>query len=702
MKKISTKIILLVIILIVLIITGTSFFIYSNMREIIRRDAEKSILKTTEIEAKKVERKIKNIELLSENLKTLVLNTMDYDQVKNDASAMDAYEDEISPTFLSIIKNFNNPSGWMVFDSEDFTAGHVISWSLNAEGKYARNPEYDVREGGYVEDAWWKKAVEEGSWWTAPYYWETWDEDIITYSIPVKIDGEVIATTGGEFYFDELKEEVASVKILDTGYMTLLDQNFNTLYHPDPEAKSLKTVADGSLKHLADKIASSDQKTDIIEYELNGEKKIWVYYKLSNGWIISAHPVIEEMFAELNATRKNILMVAIVAILLGAIVSFLIANSLSKPIVTIQNKVEKASQGDLTESFELKSKDEIGQMSQSLNQFIEKLNSIIMAIKDVINHAEEQNKQIQYLMNNIINGEASEFYNQIEDRIDIGIMKLSDSMKEALGNVQNQVAGTEETLAGLEEVSSSTVEVSKNSNKTLELSKETTELAESSSASVNNMNQEMQMINKNVEETNNRIGKLTDLSKDIGGIVTTINDLSEQTNLLALNAAIEAARAGDAGKGFAVVADEVRKLAEQTNQETEKIEGIIKNIQSEIGDVNNSNNKVIGNVKEGLTISEKVTDEINNIIEIARKNERAIQGIARSSEEQSEAITEMTDAVAEIASDAGDIEKTNMSNVEVMRDIVDLLNEKYETINEINETFEKLQTEINFFNLKNE
>ena len=124
----------------------------------------------------------------------------------------------------------------------------------------------------------------------------------------------------------------------------------------------------------------------------------------------------------------------------------------------------------------------------------------------------------------------------------------------------------------------------------------------------------MNIISDSVNDAEEKVNSLLELSRNIGNITTAITTLADQTNLLALNAAIESARAGEAGRGFAVVSQEIKKLAEKTNQETSKIDEIIKSIQSEIENVKGANDKVQHNVVEGIEISMQVNSSIDEIL----------------------------------------------------------------------------------------
>ncbi len=224
--------------------------------------------------------------------------------------------------------------------------------------------------------------------------------------------------------------------------------------------------------------------------------------------------------------------------------------------------------------------------------------------------------------------------NRLVDNLSNSFLQVGNSASQVSTSSQSlaegsseQAASVEETSASLEELSSMTKRNAENAQKANDLARAARGAADKGSSDMAAMNNAMQAI--------------TASSDDIAKIIKTIDEIAFQTNILALNAAVEAARAGEAGMGFAVVADEVRNLAQRSAQAAKetaaKIEG------------------AISNTAQGVQISMKVTEALNDIVVKARQVDELAAEVASASREQTQGIFQINAAV-------GQMDKVTQSN----------------------------------------
>lgn len=333
----------------------------------------------------------------------------------------------------------------------------------------------------------------------------------------------------------------------------------------------------------------------------------------------------------------NIFMVAAIVLVLATIIMIRVVFGIIKPIRILRDRLEDLSKngGDLTQRFEVNSGDEIEQMTNSINHFLELLGSIIGSVK----LTSEDIRQMSVDMNSSVG------------QLNYGIEEISSTTEELS-------ASMEETNAATEEVNSVTHQVDAIGTAITDLANEATKNASEISLraeSIQKMSVESsEKANIVYDETNQNLRAAMENAKaveNINVLATSILNITEQTNLLALNAAIEAARAGDAGKGFAVVADEIRKLAEDSRDSANKIQEVTQVIVESVRNLSQSSESLLG------FVDQQVRGDYERLVEISQQYKNDSDYIYNMSKTLSGSSTEMALLLKEIVKAMYEISK---------------------------------------------
>ena len=227
--------------------------------------------------------------------------------------------------------------------------------------------------------------------------------------------------------------------------------------------------------------------------------------------------------------------------------------------------------------------------------------------------------------------------------------------KAHLSDIISKSEGIEATTRSLsqfaEQVQTATNQVSDNRNH----AKQSAENAQTSAAKsrqvIDETAQNMEEIAAAVGQATDSVSALTEASKQIAGMVQSIEDIASQTNLLALNATIEAARAGEAGKGFAVVAGEVKSLSTQTAKATDDIRQRINRLTDEIAAIISSMDNGSSAVEKGRETMQATVSSMDDLIESIGTTAQSLNTNNTLADQQNSAISSMFDSLTKLQSD---------------------------------------------------
>ena len=484
------------------------------------------------------------------------------------------------------------------------------------------------------------------------------DTVIVSYAVPIKdgntVKGVLVAIRDG----NELSNLTNDIKFGKSGTAYMINNNGTTVAHNDKDLvlnmnNDLENVkTDPELKSLVEiEQQMADGKEGTGEYTYKGETRYMGFAPVQGtNWSLAITALKSEAMAEVNILALTIVMVSIIFLVIGIVVTCLIASGISKPIKAASDYLKVVATGDFTgvvPSTLLKMKDETGLLSNAIH-------TMQQSIKTIIRKVVEESSNVSDMLLGI----------------NTKMEQLNNSIEGVSATTQELSAGTEETASSTEEMNATATEI-ENAVGSIALK------AQEGSIVVNNVNKMSVEMKQNATASKENALAMYGRTKDDlqhaieqSKAVNQINELSEailaitsQTNLLALNAAIEAARAGEAGKGFAVVAEEIRKLAEGSKNTVSRIQevtrvifGAVQELSSSAGEIMEFIDKKVLNDYENLvTTSEQYSQSSNSINDM-------VTDFSATSEELLASIQNMAKAIDEIACAANE-EAQGSSNI---------------------------------------
>ena len=387
----------------------------------------------------------------------------------------------------------------------------------------------------------------------------------------------------------DLIDEAKNERYYETGYLAIFSSDGTCVYHPKAEF-----MGNMSAYNSHDYVRNAvHQKQGLFKYSAEGES-MWGYlaYNKDLDWIMWASAAEDEILAKINAVKMQMYgFLVIISILIG-IAGWLVAHRIASVANEISDKMKDIAQGeaDLSARLPVLSKDEVGDIAHLFNEFVAKLEEVILSVKLAAAQVDTATQEV-----------AS------------GSQGLSQA-------TQEQASAIEEVAATIEQMTSSIKQNASNAAQGREKALSMVQMASQSGEAS--------------QELVNGMSEISEASRKIGDIIVTVNEVAFQTNLLALNAAVEAARAGEHGKGFAVVAEEVRALAQRSAEAARQIKSLIED--------------TVNKINAGDEMVKRSGESLNQIIDHIQDLSQTMEEIAAASSEQASGVDELNRAVSQI------------------------------------------------------
>lgn len=328
----------------------------------------------------------------------------------------------------------------------------------------------------------------------------------------------------------------------------------------------------------------------------------------------------------------------VVFILLAALISTIITKGVSQPLKQVQDVLTKMSSGSLDVHMDYESKDEFGDLSNAINNFVSSLQEIISDETHLLTQMAEGNFNIKTSVQDKYVGSYEIILTSmraIKEKLGSSMMEIAESSRQVLIASEQMAAEAQALSEGATEQASTVEELLATVEEVASQADNGAKQADEASADADNVRKQAERSNDRMQDMIGAMDKINQTSKEISTIIQAIESIATQTNLLSLNASIEAARAGEAGRGFAVVADEIGKLALQCSQAA--------------GDTKNLIETAISQAESGDKIAKDTAEELFSVTQGVEKIVEAANAVRINCENQALSLKQIDEGIEVIS-----------------------------------------------------
>ena len=431
---------------------------------------------------------------------------------------------------------------------------------------------YDPSDVEHV--GWYYIPVQNGKeTWMEPYLNSNIGVYMISYVIPIEVDGESIGIIGMDIDFSEFTNTIDSLSIFDSGYGFLANDSGEVMYHKDLEIGSNLADADSGLQSVVDALGNEQTEETAVSYTYQGKDKVMYYKTLENGMKFVLTAPKTELQEKSRQLAKQIFGGAAFAIILTIIIGTVLGFTITKPITQIDGIVKQTAEFEFASNpanqHLYKRKDETGRMAISLHNMRKNLRQMVANIRHVYTDLKNTTEQL------------SDTTKRVREMSSVN----TDTTQELAAAMEETAATMETVNTTVSDIKERATDIERYSKEGRESSVEVKERADQLKLKTQAASEKTVQMYENVQQKTEAAMEQAKAVEKINQFTQAILEISSQTNLLALNASIEAARAGEAGKGFAVVAGEIGKLATQSSTTVGSINEIIAEVNEAVANM---------------------------------------------------------------------------------------------------------------------